>query len=199
MTKKFYLIRHGQKMTQVGNPPLTRLGILQAQTTGQYLQNLAIQKISASPLLRTQQTAEYLATTLFLPIQTQENLKERFNWSVESGKTYREFLDIWKKSSQNRDWQSPLGDSSRMAGSRLENVIASDTDQTTQIVLVTHGGIISDFLRNTFGDQQMPDAEAVPECSITTIEYDQTSKKYTLRGVTAIDHLRSISANQLTE
>ena len=57
----FYLIRHGQKNKNIGNPGLTDLGKKQAKLTGQYLSSFKIDKIFNSPSKRTLETATIIA------------------------------------------------------------------------------------------------------------------------------------------
>jgi probable phosphoglycerate mutase len=59
MKETFYLVRHGQKAGGV-NPPLSELGVRQAQAAAEFLTSFPIQSIIVSPLLRTRQTAEYI-------------------------------------------------------------------------------------------------------------------------------------------
>jgi len=41
-----YFIRHGEKQTNTPNPKLTKIGIKQAQQTGEYLSQFPINKLS---------------------------------------------------------------------------------------------------------------------------------------------------------
>ncbi|MEP7167184.1 MAG: histidine phosphatase family protein [Candidatus Woesebacteria bacterium] len=193
----FYLIRHGQKQESHYDPELTELGHQQAQKTGEFLKKFPISYIIASPKLRTQQTAGHIAATLSLPIHTDERLKERMDFADYIGKTRDEFFHDWVKASWNR-MSAPLhGMSSYATGKRIRSIIEElDSNQDMYIALVTHGGAISDFLRNEFSEDELvhlvqafPEGRdySVKECSITTIQKD--GDKFTLVDCHNISHL----------
>lgn len=86
----FYFIRHGQtdwnlegRMQGHTNIPLNATGIAQAQQACASLQTLGITRVISSPLSRALQTAEILAASLNLPVETDANLMERTFGSYE--------------------------------------------------------------------------------------------------------------------
>lgn len=177
------LVRHGQKQSNLGNPPLTPRGQEQAKQTGAFFSSLSVTHIFASPLLRTQQTAESISLATGLPFFTNPLLRERGEWNLVDGMNWDEFLNEWRLASANREYQPKYGDSSRSAGERVEIAIEEvfGEHNIEHAVLVSHGGTITDFLRNTFSDdfliekyyghyQNLLDT-AVPECSVTTLLY----------------------------
>ncbi len=201
MAKTFYLIRHGDKVKTVGDPPLSEKGVNQAQATANYMTIHPIQQIIASPILRTQQTARYLADKLGLDIQTEPLLRERVNWGDDPEQSFDDFLAMWEKASLERDWIPPVGDSSRSAGARMQQVIESHQDPHEHIALITHGGIITDFVLNVFDDEELNKAlpnfpttkeDNVFECSLTIVEYDPMSKQYKLKLLACTDHLADL-------
>lgn len=201
--KRIYLVRHGEKLKTPGNPPLSKKGITQAQLTAKYLSGLGISKVIASPILRTQQTAEYIASFLGNQKETNDLLRERANWGDDPSQSLEDFLTMWAQASMNREWQPPVGDSSQNSGRRLEKLI-SDLLKTEDenIVLVTHGGSITDFLRNIFDNRELseffPDFESsldknIKECSITIVESHENDPKLKLVELAYTGHLREIS------
>jgi broad specificity phosphatase PhoE len=200
--KRFYIIRHGEKVRTPGDPPLSELGTLQAQRTAKYLRDLPISKIVASPMMRTQQTARYIADILSLTFETNDLLKERMNWGDDLHQSIEDFIVLWNKTSQTRDWQPPVGDSSVNAGQRLAKIMSNMLDDEHEhVVLVTHGGVTADFLRNTFKsevlNQFIADFEStldrnIKECSITIVEADPNNPKLKLIELAYIDHLNEI-------
>lgn len=118
-----YLIRHGEKEKLKENPLLTKLGLKQAQKTAEYFKNIKVKKIYSSPLIRAMQTSEVISKYLKLDFETNDLLKERFNWGDIENQTFSEFINIWKKSSLIRNWQPPKGFSSNEAGERLQKFI----------------------------------------------------------------------------
>jgi len=199
MTKTFYIVRHGDKVKVAGDPPLSDLGNHQAKQTAQYLKSFPVSRIISSPLLRTQQTAQHIADSLGLHFETNALLKERVNWGDDPKQTFPDFLSMWNTSSLERNWQPPVGDSSIHSGQRLEKIIHDLMNEKDEhIVLVTHGGITTDFLRNVFTDDQLNHFikefdltldENIQECSVTIVEADGEKQTLTLKKLASTDHL----------
>jgi len=197
--KTIYLVRHGEKVLTIGDPPLSEVGIRQAERTGIYLQKFPIDAIYASPLLRTQQTAQQISTHTHAPVFVDKRLRERMNWGDVPNQPLREFLAEWENTSKDRTFKPLCGDSSIEAGQRLKSVIDySIKSNHSNIILVTHGGIIVDFLRNVFSKGELDSAykmfssmkeEAIKECSITTLRIDDD--KYIIKKIGDIEHLYS--------
>ena len=181
MKKLFYLVRHGEKIKQIGDPPLSENGIKQAELTGKHFKSLGIEKILASPIRRSKETAKYIAKEVGISFEISDLLKERTNWGDDPNQSFDDFLSMWKRASRERSWQPPVGDSSKNSGKRMERVIESLLQSKFKnIVLVTHGGIICDYLKNVFQDMVLKKFtsdelifdDAIGVCSITTIEVD---------------------------
>jgi broad specificity phosphatase PhoE len=197
---KIFLIRHGSKETTPGDPPLSAEGILQTELTGKYMKQFAIDKIISSPFARTKQTAEIIGKELNLPYVVNDKLIERMNWGDFPNQTFHEFLEEWNTATVDRDFISKTGDSSRNAGKRLESIIKEEFlfDPTQNLVLVTHGGIITDFLRNVFTEEDLINSNKdffenisttlIRECSVTRINFDG---KYSVESIGTTDHLAS--------
>lgn len=187
----FYLIRHGQKQPTAGEPTLTDLGHHQAKVTAQYLKQFPISQIFASPSQRTQQTAAYIAEHFGLPVTTHELLRERANWGEDPLQSFDDFLKMWSMATTQRDYQPPVGDSSIAAGQRIEQVVQSLHAQSEHqhIALVTHGGVIADFLRNVFGDDSIQQilrqfehgqGYHIHECSVTIVTFHEQRPQLSL-------------------
>jgi broad specificity phosphatase PhoE len=181
MKKTFYLIRHGNKERIDTDPALTHIGREQAKKTGKHLKNLPISRIIASPMLRTRQTAEYIADELSLNYETNELLRERMEYSPTVYKSIDEYIETWNYHTKNRMKIPKYGDSAYAAGQRIHSVISSlQNEKDEHIVLVSHGGTILDYLTNTFAPEPMNthvpgyitrqfQEILVHECSITTV------------------------------
>ncbi len=195
-----YLIRHGQKQTIAGNPALTELGWRQAAATAEYCASLSIQGIWASPLLRTQQTATVVAQKLQLSITTDARLYERANY--EGNMPFDTFLGYWRTASQERAYQPPVGVSSYTAGQQITELIKDieAMQQFETVLLVSSGGIITDYLRNTATDafllehhyhtvERLYDTE-VPECSLTHIVTESGTSE--IVTVCSTEHLKNL-------
>jgi len=191
-----YLIRHGHKVSEAGDPALTELGIKQAIQTGEYLKKFPITRVIASPYKRTVQTALHISQALGLKHQLSENLVERMNW-VGGEVSRDDFINEWIKSSHNREYVPLYGDSSFQTGQKVAKVIENFQNQgkESHAVLVSHGGAIVDYLRNTFGDEKVRDLlwqyEEGPDyrmynCAINKVVLDEQP---TLELLNYVDHL----------
>lgn len=179
----------------MGNPPLSEIGVKQAELTGKLLKQFSITTIYSSPLLRTQQTAKIISRELGLSFSTDERLKERMNWGDKKDETFEEFLSEWEKASRDRNYQPIHGDSAKKTGERLHEVLVEVESKykDQDIVIVTHGGIIGDFLQNTFSDLIFTTSPTgvsyvkIIECSVTMVTKEKN--RFILQKVGDISHL----------
>ncbi|TMV52848.1 histidine phosphatase family protein [Paenibacillus mesophilus] len=199
MATTFYLVRHAVKEKSVGDVSLSPKGILQAQATARYFRNLPIRALFSSPLRRASETAAYIALEAKLTVAVDKRLRERANWGDLPGQTFDEFVAMWERCTRDPDYLPPAGDSAKQAGERLSAFLvesAKNHPPGSSIVLVAHGGLITDFLVHTFSENELnvwhPNFVAVqssliPECSITKLVND--SGNYKLDVFASIDHL----------
>lgn len=194
----FYLIRHGQKEKIKGDPLLTDLGKEQAEKTGVYLEDKNIKSIYSSTYNRTIETSQIINKFLKIEIVFDEKLRERANWGDVENQTFDEFLAEWYEASKNR-WLSKYGRvSSHIAGENLRNLIINLNNKykDSNFVIVTHGGVIADFLRNVFSpkfiqnlikdDPYLLDSY-IKECSVTKVLL--ANDEFSLIGFATVDHL----------
>jgi broad specificity phosphatase PhoE len=183
---KIHFIRHGKRdRQQSGDPGLTAAGRTEAGVLAAALAVENVATVYSSPLARARETAKIIATTLGLTVVNDERLRERMNWGDIVDQPFDEFIAQWERCSQDRDYQPPVGDSSRAAGQRLAS-FAADCHQpiaAQSVVAVTHGGVLADFLRTVFTPAELDrvrpafslapySGEVIPECSVTTLVYD---------------------------
>ena len=183
MVKKVYLVRHGDKIREPGDPGLSPLGKKQAMLVGKYLSQFPIDNIICSPLSRARLTAEIINRYVdCCVIKTSDLLKERMNWGNNPGQSIQDFLKEWRKASINRSWKPSSGDSAMIASKRFKKVILSKLKNTKRgLILVSHGGIISDYLMDNFSSELLDNKiegfskrvlEGVSECSITELSFE---------------------------
>lgn len=200
----FYLVRHGQKQDLIGNPPLTDFGRNQAEITGNFFIDKNIDHIFASPLIRTTQTATIISEKIKLPIEFDPRIKERFNWGDIPNQNFEEFLDLWIQSTNDRNLKFDNCRSSFQAGLDFETFLHELTQKYSDknFLIVTHGGIIIDLLRNLFSLdylEKIPSLnpivvdgeikEVIHECSITLLT--ENNGKYESKYVNNFDHLEN--------
>lgn len=194
----FYLIRHGQKEKIKEDPFLTDLGKEQAEKTGEYLEDKNIKAIYSSNYNRTQETSQIINKFLKVEITFDEKLRERANWGDVKNQSFDEFLTEWYEASKNR-WLSKYGrTTSHLAGENLRNLIISLSKKynDSDIVIVAHGGVIADFLRNVLSpkfiqnlikdDPYLLDSY-IKECSATKVSL--ANDKFDLISFASVEHL----------
>ncbi len=201
MSTTFYLVRHALKEKAIGDVSITPEGILQAQSTARNLCSLPITALVTSPLRRAKETAKYIAFKTKSTISEDSRLRERANWGDLPGQTFDEFVAMWERCTRDPFYMPPAGDSAKQAGQRLSSLLLELAEQhppESSIVIVTHGGLITDFLVHTFSERQLNvwhpnfmavQTDLVPECSITKLIYE--SGNYKLDNFASVEHLKS--------
>lgn len=203
VTHTFYLVRHGLKQQSIGDVPLTAEGIRQAQAVARKLTQTPIDLIVTSPLRRARQTADCIAAQIQAPLMEDVRLRERANWGDLPGQTLEQFVEMWDRCTRDPDYAPPVGDSARQAGMRfaeclneLGAVSAASSDDDRHIVIVTHGGLITDLLVHLFREDELnvwhdefiaKQSQLVPECSITRLIHD--NGRYRLSDFASVSHL----------
>ncbi|MCT1402059.1 histidine phosphatase family protein [Paenibacillus sp. p3-SID867] len=180
MSTEFYLVRHAEKEKRVGDVSISPEGIKQARKTANHLSKMSIDKMISSPLNRAKQTAQIVAEAIHITVSEDSRLRERANWGDSPGQTFEEFVEMWNRCTKERDYMPPVGDSARRAGERLASCLLELSHQHPYetIVIVTHGGLITDFMVNEFTEEELnhkqpnfiiAQSNLVPECSVTHI------------------------------
>jgi len=201
MSISFFLVRHAIKEKAIGDVPITLKGIKQAQSTAEHLCTIPINAIISSPLRRAKETAEYIAEKTKLTILVDSRLRERANWGDLPGQTFQEFVEMWERCTRDPDYVPPVGDSAKLACERMSSLLlelVKDYPSGSNIVIVTHGGLITDYLVNTFSENVLnsfhpnfvdEQSNLVSECSITKLIYE--SEYYTIADFASVEHLNA--------
>ena len=166
-----YLVQHGEKEPVPGDPGLTPAGRQQASRTGWWLHRRGVHALYTSPLRRARETAGCIAAVTGLAVQPDAKLRERMNW--DGSLPFETFLAAWARTMQDRDWVPANGESSRQAGTRLQEFLVGLRAAPGPVAVVTHGGITVDLLRNLVGDDAVPPhvlATGIPPCAVTAVE-----------------------------
>jgi len=190
-----YLIRHGDRLQEMGDPGLTELGKQQANKVASYLNDKHIDIVYASPLLRTKQTAEIISRHIGVPLEFDELLRERVNWGDDPKQSYDEIISEWMRCTFDRKYMPSVGDSSVACGKRVEKLVEQiQNKHYNNVVFVTHGGSILDYLRNVFGDEYLVEftgkdilelQQMVGVCSISILQVDKGLRKLLKFGFTS--------------
>ena len=145
--KYLYFTRHGQTIWNVENKicgatdiALTDLGHQQAIELGNSIkeQNLAIDEILASPLIRASETARHISEITGIPMRIEPRLKEqnfgRFESTARNGEVFQEakhhFIDHYDG-----------GETMLHLAQRIYNLIDDIKKDEKTYLLVAHNGI----------------------------------------------------------
>lgn len=194
----FYLVRHGKKDDAAGDAGLSAAGRIQARATARHLRDRAIARVYTSPLRRAKETAEIIAARYGLPVVEAARLRERANWGDLPGQSFAEFVAMWERTTRDPDYLPPIGDSAAQAGARLASFIreVAHTQPHAEIIAVTHGGVLTDFLARAFPEEELErwypsfiakQSRLIAECSITAIACDGAC--FALTAFAATGHL----------
>ncbi|WP_413405393.1 histidine phosphatase family protein [Paenibacillus amylolyticus] len=201
MSTTFHLVRHGLKERRIGDVSLTAEGALQAEATALHFSKATfpVTKILTSPLRRAQETANMIARHTHSHITEDPRLRERANWGDCPDQSFEEFIAMWDRCTSDPDYIPPVGDSAKQAGERLASLLtelANEESENSNIIVVAHGGLITDFMVQTFIERELNvwhsdfitmQNQLIPKCSITTLIYDQGN--YTIEAFASTEHL----------
>jgi broad specificity phosphatase PhoE len=191
---KIYLVRHAEKIINIGDVSITSIGKNQAFLTGKYLKSIPIDLLFSSSQKRAIETAKIIGRFVKIYPHISKLLDERLSHGEIQGLSYKNYLHLCSKSTINRSFVLPNGKTSIKAGNKLESLIKKYYKSEKNILLVSHSGVIVDFLRNNFKDSLLKKMSpyfskfySVKNCSITKIEVKNSIKKLLRLG--SIAHL----------
>jgi broad specificity phosphatase PhoE len=165
-----YVVQHGEKVREPGDPGLTARGREQAALAAAWLRDKGLQAVFASPLRRARETAAAVAAVTGLPVRVDARVTERMNW--DGSVPAERFFADWTRASEDRDFVPAVGDSSRAAGARFREFLV-ECGADGPIAVACHGGVTVDLLRTLLGDAAVPEIvlrEGVPSGAITVID-----------------------------
>lgn len=195
---KFVIIRHGysknnkeKKFTGQCDVPLDVVGFEQANDTCKYVvENFDIDVIYSSDLIRAIDTATPIANALNLPITKVKELRE-----LDVGKwgdlTFEQVKERYPKEYEH--YVSDVGNAGCVGGESYADLVersdkimrklAKENGGKT-VLISTHGGFIrclrSAWLNIPLGE--IKNIPHVPNASVTVVEFDGESAKFTLIG-----------------
>lgn len=160
------LIRHGQSTWNAegriqgwADPPLDDVGREQAQKLARRLadEKHGIVAVYSSPLLRARQTAEEIAQTLGLPVQTDDRLKENGvgEFTGLTGQEVEQRFPEWFAGLKaTAEWVPPPGGEDRAdfmnrAVRGMTDIVTHHPEQT--VAIVSHGGTLGVYLAHLLG------------------------------------------------
>jgi len=197
------IVQHGEKVRSAGDPGLTAAGHQQAAKVAAWLADIhpGVRSIWASPLRRTRETAASIAAAFRLDVQTDDRLRERMNWD-DTTVSLDQFLAQWQRASDDPSYRPTTGDSSNAAAERFIAALV-DIEERVQdgvVIVVAHGGVIVDTLRDLVGDDEVRGTNpnliesGVPCGAITELRVDD--RVVSIVGYPSTEHLDETSSHR---
>ncbi|MCI8331625.1 MAG: histidine phosphatase family protein [Clostridiales bacterium] len=195
METKIYMLRHVQAMGNVRrvfqghtDEPVSPLGEQQLHGISEYFKDIAIDKVYASPLIRTRRTAEATAKYHDLPVIAEQGLIEIYAGEFENRpwteltEQYPEEMSHWGPDYHRfcaRGGEPFLAVYER-AVDTVMRLIAQNKGKT--LVMATHGGFMRAFM--TYVHDRDPEKMSVRDwhknASVTLLSYDDKTDAFTV-------------------
>ena len=207
--RRIYLMRHGEAAyvaadgTVTDDPrsvPLTPTGRAQAQTQGQVLADVKIDRVICSGLPRTQETASLVVAQskhaqnaeieVIAELEEIQGMKEPREWPPNDGRSVAEALadmaNPWANGAHPEATflgGEPFADFAQRVTTHWERIVADDSWETALLVL--HGGVNRMIFNHTIGLSWRGDLCIEQDnCCINIIDMDDTTpRRYLIRGV----------------
>ena len=183
---RLILVRHGETEANVeqvwhgsADAPLTPRGQRQVVATARRIAELhrehPIQAFYVSPLPRAQSTAQAIGAAIGMEPVVEPDLRE-FSIGDWEGRSFRELAQVerlWQRWQSDPSFAPPNGESPIQFSQRVQRVfrrlVERHPGQT--ILVVTHGGVISNLLAQWLGEGPGDWARwDPPNCAITVLE-----------------------------
>lgn len=193
MDRVFYLFRHGETDWNVvrrcqghTDIPLNENGLKQVEELAQKMQDVPLEIIFSSDLMRAAHTGNRVAQELNVPIHFDSRLRE-MSYGEAEGLIYHDAIskfgnEIWMKlSSFKREFDHvgfPGGETRKESRERFLALLEEIIQQTghQHIGISTHGGAIRNIL-HFFLDEDHP-MIPIPNCVVYCLKYDSASKEF---------------------
>ena len=189
---KLYIIRHGQTDWNIAKKiqgrqdiPLNERGRYQAGCLKKAMENRPVTAVFTSPQIRAMETAKAVALSSGSAVIPVKDLME-INYGSWEGKTEEELLqedralyEAWW--SHPAETAPPGGESISQVNERCQKAWKEIKPQLTgNAAIVAHGGLLAHFMEQLLGSESVAASTVAHNASITTIEYEPETERFTL-------------------
>ena len=171
-------MRHGQTTGDIEDrfggdydDHLTDIGHAQAINLAKKFEHLGIEKIFYSPRIRATETAYTLNAIANIPIELSDDLRERNAYGILTGKLkseaeekHPELIEQLKNPKATIDGAEPYEHFKQRVIGVFDGLANLDLNT---IGIITHGGVISCFLREVIGRER----KKLDDCAIIELNY----------------------------
>lgn len=189
---KLYIIRHGQTDWNIAKKiqgrqdiPLNGRGRYQAGCLKKAMEDRPVTAVFSSPQIRAMETAKAVALSSGSAVIPVKDLME-INYGSWEGKTEEELLqedralyEAWW--SHPAETAPPGGESISQVNERCQKAWKEIKPQLTgDAAIVAHGGLLAHFMEQLLGNESVAVSTVAHNASITTIEYEPETERFTL-------------------
>ena len=189
---KLYIIRHGQTDWNIAKKiqgrqdiPLNERGRYQAGCLKKAMENRPVTAVFSSPQIRAMETAKAVASSSGSVVIPVKDLME-INYGSWEGKTEEEILqedralyEAWW--SHPAETAPPGGESISQVNERCQKAWKEIKPQLAgDAAIVDHGGLLAHFMEQLLGNESVAASTVAHNASITTIEYEPETERFTL-------------------
>ncbi len=189
---KLYIIRHGQTDWNIAKKiqgrqdiPLNGRGRYQAGCLKKAMEDRPVTAVFSSPQIRAMETAKAVASSSGSVVIPVKDLME-INYGSWEGKTEEELLqedralyEAWW--SHPAETAPPGGESISQVNERCQQAWKEIKPQLTgDAAIVAHGGLLAHFMEQLLGSESVAVSTVAHNASITTIEYEPETERFTL-------------------
>lgn len=191
------IVRHGrprrvEELIETADPPLTDVGLRQAEAVARFLLQEPIDHVVTSPMLRARQTAAPLADALGIEPEVVDDL-------IEIDKDAMEYVPLEELKAEGGDaWQAIVDDPSSMHGdvdieafadtvtAAFEGIIERNPGRT--VVAFCHGMVTMQYLRRLLRYEEVH-ALRTDYASLTRVQASTSLGVRSVRSVNETAHL----------
>ena len=189
---KLYIIRHGQTDWNIAKKiqgrqdiPLNGRGRYQAGCLKKAMEDRPVTAVFSSPQIWAMETAKAVASSSGSVVIPVKDLME-INYGSWEGKTEEELLqedralyEAWW--SHPAETAPPGGESISQVNERCQKAWKEIKPQLTgDAAIVAHGGLLAHFMEQLLGNESVAVSTVAHNASITTIEYEPETERFTL-------------------
>lgn len=205
-TTEIFLVRHGetewnvqQRLQGHADSPLTEIGHQQADALAESLKSYEFDAIYSSDLKRTTDTADKIVLKNGGCVQEDARIRER-HFGVLQGLTTIEMAEkhphVWQQyQSYAPDYRIPEGESAQECLQRVVECLEelAEKHQGKRILIVTHGGVLSIFLKHVLKiPLNAPRRYQLLNSSLNIFTYDKEWMLYSWGDMCHVNNVRSL-------
>lgn len=193
---KILVVRHGQPHDESqtggeGDPPLSELGLRQAQAIGDFLANEQIDHIVASPMVRAHQTALPLCEILGLEPELDDDLKEA-GWqagpylrSEENEHVYADKMKTDPEYLYRPEGKAVFNERVMRAFTKIR-----DNNGGRNVAVFCHGMVTTTFVATALGFDPLPKDLHPHYTGLTRVQASKSHDMWTVESFNETAHLQ---------